>query len=97
MEITKYVDIFKALSDPNRLKILSIINTEGEVCACKLLENFKITQPTLAYHMKMLVDSQLVSYYKRGTWCVYKIRYDEFQNIKKFIEKFEIEEMSVQK
>ena len=92
MDLNKYADIFKTLSDANRLKILSIINFEGEVCACKILEKLNITQPTLVYHMKMLLDTGLVSCYKKGTWCIYKIEYEEFNRVKEVLSNFNFEE-----
>lgn len=64
--------IFKALSDPNRLKVLKMLST-GEKCACVLLKNFEFSQPTLSHHMKILTESGLVSSSKKGTWNHYKI------------------------
>ena len=46
-------EVFKALSDANRLKILSMLSS-GEICACRILEALDITQPTLSHHMKIL-------------------------------------------
>ena len=62
--------VFKALSDPTRLQILDMLSC-GELCACDILEAFRITQPTLSYHMKILVDSGLVSAKKEGVWMNY--------------------------
>lgn len=92
MDINKYADIFKALSDANRLRILSMIYTEGELCTCKILEQLNITQPTLVYHMKMLLDTGLVTCYKKGTWCIYKIEYEEFNKVKNLLSNFTFEE-----
>ena len=63
--------IFKALSDPTRLQILDMLSC-GELCACDILEAFQITQPTLSYHMKILVDSGLLSAKKEGVWINYR-------------------------
>ena len=63
--------VFKALSDPTRLQILDMLSC-GELCACDILEAFRITQPTLSYHMKILVDSGLVSAKKEGVWTNYR-------------------------
>ncbi len=92
MELVKYADTFKTLSDSNRLRILSMINKEKEICACKILEQLNITQPTLVYHMKMLIDVGLVSFYKRGTWCIYKLERNQFDKIKNFLDDFNFEE-----
>ena len=92
MELIKYADTFKTLSDSNRLRILSMINKENEICACKILEQLNITQPTLVYHMKMLIDVGLVSCYKKGTWCIYKIEKGQLDKVKVFLNDFSFEE-----
>ena len=75
----------KALSDETRLKIFDML-AQGELCACKILEAFKITQPTLSYHMKILADSGLVSVRKDGVWMKYSINRDNLQVIKELFE-----------
>lgn len=92
MNKIKYNDVFSALSDSNRLKILSIINESRELCTCKILEQLNITQPTLVYHMKILLDVGLVSCYKKGTWCVYKIEYTRFDKIRNSLISFDFRE-----
>lgn len=64
--------IFKAFCDENRIKILKLLVT-GEKCACKLLEEIKVTQPTLSHHMKILCDSGIVTGRKDGKWTHYSI------------------------
>jgi ArsR family transcriptional regulator len=64
--------ILKALSDPNRLKIIDLLSC-GEKCACEILESFKFTQPTLSHHMKVLIDCGLVKSRKDGIWNLYKL------------------------
>lgn len=91
MDLNKCTNIFKVLSDTNRLKILSIINIEGEVCTCKILEQLNITQPTLVYHMKLLMDTGLITCYKKGTWCIYKIEYEAFNKLKAVFSNFNFE------
>ena len=68
----KIAAMFKALCDENRIKILKLLVT-GEKCACKLLEEINITQPTLSHHMKILCDSGIVSGRKEGKWTHYSI------------------------
>ena len=77
--------ICKALSDSNRLEIVQMLS-DGEKCGCKLLERFEITQPTLSYHMKTLVESGLVNDRKEGKWHYYSLNADLFVQFKKFIE-----------
>lgn len=67
--------IFKALGDENRLQILILLQSE-ELCACHLLEQLNITQPTLSHHMKLLCDSGIVNYRKDGKWMHYSIADD---------------------
>src|SRR5512140_149674 len=66
-------NVFKALSEPTRLRILEMLSC-GEMCACRILEKLSISQPTLSHHMKVLIDSGLVSARKDATWIHYSIR-----------------------
>ena len=68
----EYVPILKALSDETRLKIVDMLSCGG-LCACDILEEFSITQPTLSYHMKILSDSGLVSAVRDGSWVRYSL------------------------
>jgi len=80
----KYLDnahVFKAFCDENRLMILEMLQT-GEKCACMLLEKLKISQPTLSHHMKILVDSGIVSARKEGKWTYYSFSQDGVSNAK---------------
>lgn len=63
---------FKALSDPNRLKIMDLLSC-GELCACELLKHFDFTQPTLSHHMKILQECELVMSRKQGVWNYYRL------------------------
>ena len=64
--------IFKALCDENRVQIFRILQG-GELCACHLLEQMNLSQPTLSHHMKILCDSGLVVGRKEGKWMHYSI------------------------
>ena len=74
MELTyqQQVQCFKALSDETRLQIIEML-TMGELCACKILEKFQFTQPTLSYHMKNLTQAGLVYARKEGKWTYYSL------------------------
>lgn len=76
--------IFKALGDPNRLKILDIISC-GEKCACDILENFNFTQPTLSHHMKVLIECELVIARKEGIWNYYSLNYENTKRLAEFL------------
>lgn len=64
--------VFKAFCDENRIRILQLLSS-GEKCACKLLEELPVTQPTLSHHMKILCDSGIVIGRKEGKWMHYSI------------------------
>lgn len=72
MDYRKTAAIFKAFCDENRLKILETL-CKGECCACKLLDELNITQPTLSHHMKILMDAGVVMGRKDGKWMHYSI------------------------
>lgn len=72
LDAKKTAIIFKAFCDENRIKILQLLKT-GEKCACMLLEEINVTQPTLSHHMKILCDSGVVKGRKEGKWTHYSI------------------------
>ena len=72
MDERKTALIFKAFCDENRIRILRMLKS-GEKCACKILEELNITQPTLSHHMKILCDSGVVVGRKEGKWTHYSI------------------------
>lgn len=72
LDVKNTVTIFKAFCDENRIRILQLL-LQGEECACKLLEEMKITQPTLSHHMKILCDSGIVTGRKDGKWMYYSV------------------------
>lgn len=78
-------DMFKALGDENRIKILLILKN-GEICACKLLEELNITQPTLSHHMKLLCDAEIVCCRKEGKWSYYSISERGIDVLKEFFD-----------
>ena len=72
MEEREAVRVFKALGDEKRLRILSLLR-QGERCACVLLEDLNLSQPTLSHHMKILCDARLVTGRKEGKWGYYSL------------------------
>lgn len=72
LDVKRTALIFKAFCDENRIKILQLLQS-GEKCACMLLEEMNITQPTLSHHMKILCDSGIVVGRKEGKWTHYSI------------------------
>ena len=73
--------IFKALGDENRIRILKMLRS-GEKCACKLLEELNISQPTLSHHMKILCECGLVSGRREGKWMHYSIHCDGVKQVR---------------
>lgn len=76
--------ICKALADSNRLKIVKMLS-DGEKCACKLLEALEITQPTLSHHMKILCGCGLVITRKEGKWTHYSLSGEILFSFKTFL------------
>ncbi|XBH21432.1 metalloregulator ArsR/SmtB family transcription factor [Jonesiaceae bacterium BS-20] len=66
---------FKALADPNRLQILSIISSspEAETCVCDLSEPLNLGQSTVSHHLKIMVEAGLLNREKRGVWAYYSV------------------------
>ena len=85
MDNKKIAAMFKAFSDENRLQILQLLQ-DGERCACKLLEEMQITQPTLSHHMKILCECGLVNDRKEGKWHHYSLNCETLCDFKHFIE-----------
>ncbi|WP_414635814.1 ArsR/SmtB family transcription factor [Amycolatopsis sp.] len=65
--------MFKALSDPVRLRLLSLIASHegGEACVCELIGPFDVSQPTISHHLKVLREAGLADCERRGTWVYY--------------------------
>nr|WP_079082897.1 metalloregulator ArsR/SmtB family transcription factor [Streptomyces antibioticus] len=65
--------MFKALADPIRLRLLSLIASHegGEACVCDLTGPFDVSQPTISHHLKVLREAGLVGCERRGTWVYY--------------------------
>jgi ArsR family transcriptional regulator len=70
------VPMLKAIADPARLRLLSLVLSHegGEACVCDLLPHFDLTQPTISHHLKVLHDAGLLDRSKRGVWVYYAVR-----------------------
>lgn len=75
--------VFKALADPARVKLMSLIAASegGEACICDLTEPLGLSQPTVSHHMKLLVDSGLVNREQRGKWAYYRVNEEAMAGI----------------
>ena len=88
MEKQKYIEkaeMFKVLSDSNRLQIIDMLS-RGEMCVCKILEKFNITQPTLSHHLKVLADAGIVVSRKEANWMYYKLDDKKMKEITEFLQ-----------
>jgi ArsR family transcriptional regulator len=79
--------VFKALGDPARVKLLSLIaaSSGGEACICDLTEPLGLTQPTVSHHMKLLVDAGIVGREQRGKWAYYRVENETLERIARSI------------
>ena len=84
MDTANVALICRALGDSNRLQIVQMLSG-GDKCACKLLEHFEITQPTLSHHMKILCECGLVNVQKVGKWAHYSLNCETFSAFKEYI------------
>ena len=69
------VPMLKALADPARLRLLSLVASHdgGEACVCDLNDAFDLSQPTISHHLKVLHDAGLLHREKRGVWVYYRV------------------------
>lgn len=67
--------VFKALSDPVRLRLLSTIASrlDGEACVCDLSEGIEVSQPTISHHLKVLREAGLITSERRASWVYYRV------------------------
>src|SRR3954454_8204583 len=72
----RMVPLLKALADPARLRLLSLVasHPDGEACVCDLNDAFALSQPTISHHLKVLHDAGLLDRSKRGTWVYYRVQ-----------------------
>jgi ArsR family transcriptional regulator len=68
-----FVKIMKALSDPNRVKIIKVLQHKSNMCVCELKSLLHIAQPTVSKHLKILEEAGLVDYRKDGLWVNYSL------------------------
>jgi ArsR family transcriptional regulator len=75
--------MLKALADPVRLQLMSLIASHagGEACVCELNDAFDLTQPTISHHLKVLHDSGPLDREKRGVWVYYRTRTQALANL----------------
>ena len=87
MRILTYTDgrermdeVFKALGDPIRLRILRMLAENGEVCVCRIVEELEMNQPAVSHHMAKLKQAGLLNFRKEGQWIHYSLRLDALKS-----------------
>ncbi|MFG2008965.1 ArsR/SmtB family transcription factor [Micromonospora sp. NPDC048868] len=73
--------MFKALGDPIRLRLMSMIASVPEICVCDLTPAFDLSGPTISHHLKVLREAGLVDADRRGTWVWYRARPEAFRQL----------------
>ena len=76
LEAERIAPLLKALADPVRLRLMSMVASRegGEACVCDLTAGFDLSQPTISHHLKVLHDVGLLDRSKRGVWVYYRAR-----------------------
>lgn len=79
--------LLRALADPARLRIMSLILARDgdEACVCDVTDGLELSQPTISHHLKVLHDSGLLDRDKRGVWVYYRVRRDALAAISAFL------------
>ncbi len=82
-EVAATADLFKALGDPARVRIVNLLATSGgePVCVCNLIEPLGLSQPTVSHHMKKLLDAGLVEREQRGKWAYFSLKDDAVETL----------------
>lgn len=77
----------KALSDPVRLRLLSVVasHTGGEACVCDLSVGIELSQPTISHHLKVLRTAGLLESQRRGSWVYYRVVTDALQQLSQLL------------
>ena len=81
-EAAATAELFKALADPARIRIVNVLaTTDGPVCVCELIEPLGLTQPAVSYHLRVLLQAGLVQRERRGQFTYYALRGDALSRL----------------
>ncbi|MGV1037335.1 MAG: ArsR/SmtB family transcription factor [Candidatus Nanopelagicales bacterium] len=83
-EAERLAHVLKAVADPARLQLLSLIRSNGEACACDLYEPVGLSQPTVSHHLKVLTEAGLIEREQRGTWVWFTINPARLRDLREF-------------
>ena len=84
-DATALAPLFAALGDPVRLRLFTIVATEGEVCSCNLEEPLGRSQPTISHHTRILAEAGLIEGDKRGRWTWWRIRPERVSQLRSLL------------
>jgi ArsR family transcriptional regulator len=73
-------EIFKALGDPTRLRIVQMLAQHSEVCVCRIVDELEMNQPTISHHMAKLKQAGLLNARKEGQWIHYSLKVEVFED-----------------
>jgi ArsR family transcriptional regulator, arsenate/arsenite/antimonite-responsive transcriptional repressor len=86
-EVSATAALFKALADPNRVRIVRLLATApGPVCVCDLTEPLGIGQPTVSHHLRKLLAAGLVRREARGTWAYYSLEREALERLVRIVD-----------
>jgi ArsR family transcriptional regulator len=81
-EAVATAELFKALGDPARVRIVNVLaTTDAPVCVCELIEPLGLAQPTVSHHLKKLLDAGLLEREQRGKWAYFSLRRDAVEKL----------------
>lgn len=87
-EAERRATLLKAVADPARLLLLSIVRASdsGEACVCDMADAVGLSQPTVSHHLKVLVEAGVLTRERRGTWAWYTLVPDRLSEISRFLD-----------
>jgi len=81
-EAVATAELFKALADPARVRIMNVLATTGDpVCVCELVEPLGLAQPTVSHHLRKLLDAGLLDREQRGKWAYFSLKRDAVEKL----------------
>lgn len=81
LKVEIHASLFKALANPSRLKIISLLSQHEELCVCELEAALRRKQPLASYHLAVLQDAGLVTCREHGTWSYYKLKKERLREL----------------
>ncbi|GAA5028605.1 metalloregulator ArsR/SmtB family transcription factor [Terrabacter aeriphilus] len=86
-EAERRAGLLKALADPVRLQLLSIISAspDHESCVCDMTEAVQVSQPTVSHHLKTLVDAGILTRERRGSWAWFRLEPGALEDVRQFL------------